>query len=317
MHVALVGAGVVGARAARQLAQMPGVSKLSIIDREPDRARAVAAAIGAPAHGIEADDPSACEGAEAILVALPPVADETVCLWAIAQGIPVVSVGADPHTVDAILDSGRTGNAPVVVGAGALPGLTDVLVRHAAGLFDSIDDIRVAGAGIAGPTSVNVHRSALTQPLQIREGQLVSVRPGVSQVGWFPEPIGERECVRSPFSVRLLQRSFPEVPSITVWTEEPARRRRDDWGGARVEVWGMRGGRHATVVYGFAERIPAVGAVVGSVTLGAVVGLLPEVRLKSSGNVGGVSEWVVPTAMLAECARRGITVAAFGEERGH
>lgn len=316
MHIAVIGAGTVGTRAARQLSEMPGVSKLTVVDREPGRALLVARALGGRAVAVEDERPESCGDIDALFVALPPVADDTFCLWGISQGLPVVSVGEDPHTIDAVLDSQGTAVAPVVVGAGALPGLTDILVRHAASMFDSIDDIRVAGAGVAGPTSVNVQRAALAQPLQIRDGRLVSVRPGVSQVGWFPEPIGERECVRSPFSVRLLQRAFPEVPSITVWSEEPGRRRKDDWGAARVEVWGMQGGRHSSVIYGFAERIPSVAAVVGSVALGAITGLLPEVRAPHSQMVGGVSEWVVPVPMLAECSRRGISVAAFGGPAG-
>ncbi len=122
--------------------------------------------------------------------------------------------------------------------------------------------------------------------------------------------------MRSPFSVKLLHRAFPEVPSISVWTEEPPRKRKDDWGASRVEVWGMQGDRHTVVTYGFAERIPSVTAVTGAIATAIVGGLLPELVATPQLRVGSLGEWVRPIGMLSECARRGIMVATFTGDRG-
>ena len=43
----------------------------------------------------------------------------------------------------------------VAIGCGLAPGLTDVLAGHAAALFESVDEIRVARTGWAGPASVD------------------------------------------------------------------------------------------------------------------------------------------------------------------
>ncbi len=311
MHVLIAGVGAIGARAARVLSETAGVSRISLLDHEPGRADQVAKAIGARAHGIESSSPDDCPSCDAMLVALPPVADETFSISAIAKGVPLVTVGASPPSIESILEAGHAATAPVVTGAGMSPGLTEVLARHASGLFDRIDEIRVAISGYASGTGMNVARALLSDPVQVRGGTVVSVRPGVQQVAWFPEPIGERQCVRSPFGVRTLQRAFPEVPSITVWSEEPGRKQKDDWGGARIEVWGTQGARHSVVVYGFAERVAVASAVVGSVAIGAILGLMPTVLADGAPRVGVFSEFVQPVPVLKECALRGIAVATY------
>ena len=60
---------------------------------------------------------------------------------------------------------------PVVVGAGLAPGLSDVLVRHAADGLDTIDDVNVARWGAAGDASASTVRVALAdRGAELRDG---------------------------------------------------------------------------------------------------------------------------------------------------
>ena len=86
----------------------------------------------------------------------------------------------------------------------------------------------------------------------------------------------------------------------------------DGWGGARVEVWGWRGGAREAVVYGVIERPAVAAGTVLAVTAARLAGLLPNLELLTEP-VGalGLGALVQPAAFLAELARRGVKAATF------
>ncbi|HWW43722.1 MAG TPA: hypothetical protein VN180_01500, partial [Acidimicrobiia bacterium] len=86
----------------------------------------------------------------------------------------------------------------------------------------------------------------------------------------------------------------------------------DDWGAARVEVWGWRGSVRDAVVYGVIERPGVAAGTVLAVATAKIAGLLPSVQLRTplpgARALGAVVE---PAPFLAELARRGVKAAAF------
>jgi hypothetical protein len=142
-----------------------------------------------------------------------------------------------------------------------------------------------------------------------------------SELVWFPDPVGARECVTVAAPVELLHQAVPTVLRATVRAADlptprrrvlRPRRRTDEWGAARVEVWGSRGGAREGVVYGVIEHPAVAAGTVLAVAAARVAGLLPEVRLLVDGSgARGLGALVEPPPFLAELARRGVKAAAF------
>src|SRR5690606_16774886 len=98
------------------------------------------------------------------------------------------------------------------------PGLSCLLVRHAAGTLDQVDEIHVSRHGAAGPACARQRLRALRgTAVDWRDGAWVR-RPGFSgrELSWFPDPIGARDCYRADLAEpALLVPSFPGVQRVT------------------------------------------------------------------------------------------------------
>lgn len=316
--VLVVGAGAVGARAARQLAGAGGVRVL-VSDVRRKRAEAVVASLGGDAAVADVDTPAD------VAVLAGPAGDHAGTATALLRrGLAIVSTSDDVDDVRALLDldaEARERGRPVVAGAAFSPGLTCLLARHAAATFDRVDEIHVARAGTGGPACARQRHHALARPgLDWRDGGWVR-RPSGSgrELCWFPDPIGGRDCYRAavPEAI-LLVRAFPGVDRVTarvaanrrdrITARLPMLRRPHPDGGpgaVRVEVRGRRGGGRHVLVYG-AMDLPAVaaGAVAAQVALAAADGALPP-------GAGGLAQLAEPLPMLQELARLGVKAAAF------
>jgi len=153
VRAVVVGAGAVGARAARQLlsADEPPTS-LVIVESDARRASAVCASLGAPATAGAWDPAALTEGDVVVLAA--PVGHRVVAEQALERGCHVVSTSDELGQVRSLLAldaEARERGLSVVVGAGFAPGLTCVLARHAAAAFDAVDEVHVAKSGTGGP----------------------------------------------------------------------------------------------------------------------------------------------------------------------
>lgn len=322
MRVVLVGAGAVGARAARQL--VPGVDRLVVVDRDRRRAGDVVDSLGAPAVADDLSD-RALRDADVVILATgdghPPLAER-----ALAARAHVVSVSDDINEVRVLLSLGneaRERNLSLVVGAGFSPGLTCLLARHAAAGFDDVDELHVAKSGTAGPACAARHHRALTQPaIDWRDGAWVR-RPGGSgrELCWFPDPIGPQDCYRAGLpDALLLAPAFPGVARVTARVSATRRDRLTARlpmlrpphpeglvGAVRVEVRGRRGQGRDVRVLGALDR-PGVAA--GAVAAVAAA-WASEGRFTRPG-AAGLGELVAePVPFLAELARRGVRAAAF------
>jgi hypothetical protein len=264
------------------------------------------------------------EGVDAVASAVPSEVDVRVARAALRAGVPFASSADRDDTLRALLaldDEAQTAGVRVVAGCGLAPGLSDVLVRHAAALFDTVDEIEVARFGVAGSSSVGEARRARSEPpVEWRDGAFAVDKRRGPQLAWFPEPVGARECEVVATGVDLLVRANPDVPRITARLGEPPPRRlplpgrRDPglaWGSVRVELWGSQGGRRASVVYGVIERTAVAAGTVLGVTAAWLAGARPEVGDGPASGAFGLGTAVKPVPFLAELAHRGVKAATF------
>ena len=324
--VLLVGAGAVGARAARQITETPGVDRLLVVDRRAAQAEAIVAAMGARAetHEWYGDSPLP-EGVTAVACALPAGCEQPIASRALEAGVPFASSGDDESDLmglRSLTEPARRSGVAIVAGCGLAPGLSDVLARHAADAFDHVDEIGVARSGTAGDACVATASRALRErPGELRDGSYDEPRRwGGHELVWFPEPLGPRECERVATGVNLMSAAVPEAERITIRLARPEAgpaqrwlRRRDPegtWGAIRVEVWGRRGAAREPIVYGAIERTAIAAGTVLGVTTAALTGALPGL-VKPSAGVFGLGAIVEPRAFLAELARRGVKAAIF------
>ncbi len=318
----VVGLGAVGTRAARQLVDTPGIDCLLLADRDDVQLAELVDAFGpdAQAVGFAPGDPIP-GGVDVVVTALPTGVDHAVVTAAIAAGVPVASSEEEHDALDQlrVLDrNARGAGIAVAVGCGLAPGLVDALARHAASMFESVDEIRVARTGWAGPASVNTVRHERRVPVRTwHDGDWREDHPHGDSLVWFPEPIGARECRTVTGSTALLVDAFPDVKRISVQLGESPKRTRlrrrfgDDgeWGAARVEVWGRRNGSFDCTVYGVVERTAVAAGAVLAVVAARLGGAL-QPRLDLPG-VHGLGRLLDPVPFLAELSQRGVRAAAF------
>lgn len=327
MRVAVLGAGAVGARAARQLASTASVDEVVVADLDADRAEAAVRAIADPDRVRTAPVGAWADGADVGILAVPSFdsthVDEAGGL--LERGCHVVSISDDVDQVQALLGldaEARGRGLTVAVGAGFAPGLTDVLAAHAAGRFDEVEEIHVAKVGTAGPACARQHHQSLTSDaIDWRDGSWRRRRGGSGrELCWFPDPVGGHDCYRAALpDAWLLHSAFPTAARITARMGATRRDRltaglpmlrkphpEGTVGAVRVELRGRRGGGRDIVILGAIDR-PGVAA-------GCVAALTAiwagEGRLERDG-AAGLAELVAPVPFLGELARRGVKAAAF------
>jgi len=323
--VLLVGAGALGGRAARQLVETHGITRLLVADRRLPRAAAVASAMGPVAQVCEwfGDEPLPI-GVDAVAAAVPGALDVAVARHAIGAGVPCVTASDDAAGLEELLAldaDARNAGVPVTVGAGFAPGLADVLVRHAVDALDAADEIDVARTGVAGHASAEAMKRARRERTVVtRDGERITDKRRTGrELVWFPDPVAACECEPVAAGVALLERDFPEVGRISVrWGELAHRsrlawpRRRDPegtWGALRVEVWGRRGSAREVIVYGAIERTAIAAGTVLAVTTAGLLGL--DGVVGHDPGVTGLGARVRPQPFLAELAARGVKAAVF------
>jgi hypothetical protein len=344
--VLLVGAGAVGRRAARQLAETDGVERLLIADRAPGLADEAAQAMGARAEAVDwAPDRPLPAGVTVVASAIGGTAERAVFERALEAGVPAAGCADDDDTVRSILDlddAAREAGITLAAGCGLAPGLADVLARHAADAVEMVDEIHVARAGSAGPACrAAVDRSGHGPVLEWRDGAWARHRAGSGrQLVWFPSPVGGLDCHRAGSGqAALLLDAFPTLTRASMRIASPlgpgrqfpgvrmlghlpmvsallsgggSTRRRDpdgDWGAVWVEVRGRRGRSEEILVYGAVDRMSfAAGAVLGATALWlAGLGAAPV----AATGAHGLAALVDPVPFLGELARRGVKAAVF------
>jgi hypothetical protein len=322
---AVVGVGAVGARAARQLVSTDGVESLVVADRQVERSAAVCTSLGEVATAVapEADEILA-QGVDVVLLAHPAGTHARLAGRLLAADVHVVSTSDALEDVTGLLDldsEARERGCSVVAGAGYSPGLSCLLARHAAGMFDEVDEIHVARLGTGGPACARQRRRALTAPaLAWRDGWVERGIGSGRELVWFPDPIGGHDCSRAALpDPLLLVPAFPGISRVTVaiaagpgerlLARLPARPKPPPdrgLGALRVEVRGRQGSGRRVEVYGSIDRPTVAAGAVAALACRRVVD--GEVTRRGAG---GLAELVDPLPMLTELADRGVKAAVF------
>lgn len=326
MRALVVGAGAVGARAARQLVSVDAVEHVGLFDPDGRRVAAVADSLGrARAAVVPTVDADACRAADVVVLATPGDQRATAEL-AIENGADVVSTSDAMGTVKRLLDldaEATERGRVVVVGAGFSPGLTCVLARHAADGFDAVDEIHVARVGTGGPACARQHHRALGDlALDWRDGGWAR-RPGGSgrELVWFPDPVRGVDCYRAGLpDALLLVPAFADVARVTARLGANRRDRLTSWmpmlrpphpeggpGAVRVEVRGRQGIAREVRVLGAVDR-PAVAAA-GVAAIAAW--WAADGRFTRPGAAGLAVLLPDTVPFLGELARRGVRAAVF------
>jgi hypothetical protein len=322
-RIGLVGLGEVGTRAGRQLVDTPEVHELVLMGRDVPNATSLAGSFGPKATvGAEAG----FDALDALVVAVPEGEIRATVERAVDAGVPTAVVATSAGATRTLLefhDAAVQRGVCVIAGAGLAPGLSDVLVRHAADLFDEVDEIKIAATGWAGPACLDAVVQTRREPVRRRrDGRPDPVSKPFGELVWFPDPIGARDCELVTSSLEVLERiGAPAAPAVSIFRGDEVGRRRlglrsnrrfgadGQWGAARCEVWGRRNGAVDVVVYGVVERT-AVAA--GTVAAVAGIGLATGTGLRERpAGVHGLGALVDPLVILADLADRGIRVATF------
>lgn len=323
MRVLLVGCGIVGVRATRQLLAVPGVTSLVIDDLRVGHVDDVVASMGGATEALGRRTWS--EIAPSLVILAGPAGHGELVARALTLGAHVVSGSDAIDDIKAIskLDGlARSSSLSVIVGAGFAPGLSCVLAKHGAVEFESVDEIHVAKTGTAGPACARQHHEALkSDGIDWRDGEWVA-KPGGSgrELCWFPDPIGGADCYRAALpDPLLLHAAFPLAARITSRMSATRRDRLTSRlpmmrqphaeagpGAIRVELRGVRQGISDAVIFGCMDR-PSVAA--GAV-LAVAAGTIANGTVLRTG-VGGMAEMVEPAPVLLDLAARGVKCARF------
>jgi len=325
MRVLLVGAGAVGARAARQLVEAADVEEVVVVGSGAARRASVVKSSGDHAtDGGDGPDDATGGRVDAVLLAGSAGTHLDAARHHLALGRPVVSCADAVDDVRGLLDldaEARERGVAVIVGAGFSPGLTCLLARHAATGFERVDEIHVARSGTGGPACARQHHRALTgTALDWRDGGWQRRAAGSGrELCWFPDPIGAEDCYRAELPDALLL--VPAFPGVGRVTARLAATRRDRVtahlpmlrkphpeglvGAVRVEVRGRRDGVQDVVVLGALDRPAVATAAVAAMATRWVASRRPP---PGAAGLAAVDD---ATPFLTELARVGVKAAVF------
>lgn len=324
MKFGVLGIGAVGTRVARQLLDVEGIEDLVLFPRAAGGAREALESLGGVSR-VARWSPTNASGLDAVVVCTPR-GHRSVAEDALELGFHLISVTDGIEEAEGLLDLDERAlekGLTLAVGAGFSPGLSCVLVRHAAQRFELVDEVHVAKFGAGGPACARQHHRALANNAEDWiDGRWIE-RPGGSgrELCWFPDPIGGRDCYRGALpDSRLLQPAFSGAQRITARVAATRRDRLTSrlpmlraphpeglLGGIRAEVRGRRDGAHVVEVLGALDR-PAVAAA----TTAAVAAIWAVEGRVARRGAAGLAELIDDTVpFLHEMARRGVKAAIF------
>lgn len=327
-HLAVVGAGATGTRVARQVARSSPDWTITLVDDGEGVARNAALALGSTVRSARSSSVPA--DATVVVIATRAGSHAGIAADALSSASVVISVSDAIDDVRSLLDldvQARSQQCCLVVGAGMMPGLTDILADHGRRWFDTVNEIHVSKFGTGGPDCARQHHRALKGMCFDWRDNEWRRRPGGSgrELAWFPPPVQAADCYRAALADPLLLiRNHPEIERIT---SRMAATRRDRMtmhlpmlrkphpegllGAIRVELRGQYDGQHLEIVLGCAER-PAVAA--GAVAATAAKVLCdphPTNAQRDKFGSFGLVECVDSTPFLHALKERGLRPELF------
>lgn len=319
--VAVVGAGVVGARVADILVGTG--ARIAVVDVRVDAARRLAAAVDGAAvtaaHAHHAD----------IAVLAHPRPHAALAASLLSAGVPVVSMSDDLMDVRDLLELeplAIRNRTSLVIGAAMVPGLSGLLARLLSSKLHIVDEIHVAMHGTGGPSCAHQHHRALGgTSVGLHDGQWIRRPAGAGrELCWFPEPINSYDCYRAemPEPV-LLNRVFPTVGRMSARISATRRdrftarlpmlsppHREGGIGAVRVDVRGsLADGSRETLVAGAVVRSGVAAAVVAATITRWLLDEGPSVRTTGTVILGDAR---LPTdILLSQIRNTGVPLFEF------
>lgn len=205
-RVALLGAGIIGAVVARDLARWDPPTSVVVGDLDGTRAKTTAAEHGFEAATVDVRDPASLDGflagADVVVNAAQYEVNLDVMRGALRAGCAYLDLGGLFHTTrrqlgltDAFAEAGLT----AVLGMGSCPGIANVHAGDLGARLDTVRSVTIyngatvdASGSLRWPYSIRTILDEMTQrPVVYRGGEFVE-QPPLSGERWFAfeDPIG-------------------------------------------------------------------------------------------------------------------------------
>ncbi|TCT23318.1 lysine 6-dehydrogenase [Melghiribacillus thermohalophilus] len=236
MKVAVLGSGLMGKEAARDLASSEGVEKIGLADIDLKRAEQVCHQLNSDkleAFQVDANDEQALahfmRQYDVVINALFYTFNETVARTAIQVGVHAVDLGGHiGHITDQVLklkEDAKVAGVTIIPDLGVAPGMINILSGYGASKLDQLESIKLYVGGIPvhpePPLEYN-HVFSMegvfdhyTDPaLIIRNGKKQEV-PALSEIEQVHfEKFGPLEAFHTSGGTSTLPHSFPDVETL-------------------------------------------------------------------------------------------------------
>ncbi len=206
MHVALLGAGIIGAVVAADLAAWDRPERVSIGDLDGRRAGSVAAEHGFDHATVDVRDPASLaaflEGAGVVVNAAQYQVNLPVMEGALRSGAHYLDLGGLFFTTRKQLELGdrfREAGLTAVLGIGSCPGIANVHAGDLAARMDTVRSVKIYNGATVDPSDSlkwpyslwTIFDEITERPVVFRDGEFVDLDP-LSEEEMFPfqEPIG-------------------------------------------------------------------------------------------------------------------------------
>jgi saccharopine dehydrogenase (NAD+, L-lysine-forming) len=209
MRIAVLGAGAMGAAAARLLTRHDEVD-LVVLDADPGRTeralseigRGESRPVGAGVEGLIA----AIAGADAVASCVPYRLNLDVMEAALTARVPYADLGGLFHMTLRQLeldDRFQEAGVPAILGIGCCPGTSNLLARLGSLRLDTVRSIDILDgateeiSGFGVPYSADTILDEFTAPAMVFQGGALQEVPAASGAirYLFPDPVGEMEAV--------------------------------------------------------------------------------------------------------------------------
>ncbi|MFC3041249.1 saccharopine dehydrogenase family protein [Virgibacillus xinjiangensis] len=236
MKIGVLGSGLMGKEAARDLAASPGVKTVGLADIDPERSRQVVQQLGSPklkAYQVDASNEAELAAFmkkfDCIINALFYSFNEVVAKTAIRTGVHSIDLGGHiGHMTDKVLaqhENAKRNGVTLIPDLGVAPGMINILSGFGAGKLDKLSSIRLFVGGIPvkpePPLEYN-HVFSMegvfdhyTDPsLIIRNGMKQEI-PSLSEVERVHfEHFGPLEAFHTSGGTSTLSLSYPELETL-------------------------------------------------------------------------------------------------------
>ncbi|MYL36939.1 saccharopine dehydrogenase family protein [Halobacillus litoralis] len=236
MKVAVLGSGLMGKEAARDLVHSPGVTHVGLADIHQQRAEAVVEALNSPklsACQVDAGNEHQLEtflrDYDVVINALFYSFNEIVARTAVRAGVHSVDLGGHiGHITDRVLEldeEAKKAGVTIIPDLGVAPGMINILSGYGAGKLDSLTGIKLFVGGIPvrpePPLEYN-HVFSMEGLLDhysdpstiIRKGKLEEVESLTEIESIYFDRFGPLEAFHTSGGTSTLLQSYPDIDTL-------------------------------------------------------------------------------------------------------